>query len=85
MSQRESNAENVSIWWRHHEFSDVPGNPFLPRAFLNQWGFNPFIVYFCGLIQHKFQQDDNVTIPEPLNIQFQESTALTMTVSSHPL
>ena len=46
MSQRESNAENVSIWWRHHEFSDVPGNRFLARAFLNQCGFNSIYSLF---------------------------------------
>ena len=54
MSQRASHAENVSIWWCHHEFSDAPGNPFLARAFLNQWGFNSihslFLWYDSALI-----------------------------------
>ena len=32
-AQRASNAENVSIWWRHHE---IPGSPFSMRIVFDE-------------------------------------------------
>ena len=35
-AQRASNAENVSIWWRHHEDSAVPHRTCIVPAYLQQ-------------------------------------------------
>ena len=36
----------------------------------------PLIVYFCGFVQHKFQQDNSVAILEACNSKFQKMGSL---------
>ena len=45
---------------------------FLQAHFQTSEVLIPFIVYFCGLIQQKFQQDNSVTIPEACNSKFKK-------------
>ena len=49
---------------------------FLQEHFQTSEVLIPFIVYFCGLIQQKFQQDNSVTIPEACNSKFQKMGSL---------
>ena len=43
-AQRASNAENISIWWRHHVIYDSPrGGIIAPKRFQHQ---SPFVRQF---------------------------------------
>ena len=45
-SQRTSNAENVSIWWRHHELTKATGN--------HEWKLSGIWPELCGAEYHQF-------------------------------
>ena len=72
-SQRGSNAENVSIWWRHHE--DLPNNQWITALHLIKYSKNrniPGKLCQCNCIMPYKHHEADPYIPQETRDDFNE-------------
>ena len=74
-AQKASNAENVSIWWRHHEID------FLAPEYSGKTGSIPWLLLFRFLVSPGHQQSWLTTEDKRINV-FKKTTSTEWAISA---